>query len=108
MTRYIGIDLHTDSFTACILQEGEAEPIHTLRLQNGGLERFIATLRPDDELAVEASGNTAWFRERVSAHVAPVAVVAPGQFEVVRRLIKKTDKNDARTIAFFLSKDMLP
>ena len=27
MTRYISIDLHTDSFTACILQEGEAEQI---------------------------------------------------------------------------------
>ena len=58
MTRCIGIDLHTDSFTACILQEGESERMQTLRLQNGGLESFLATLRPDDELAVEASGNT--------------------------------------------------
>ena len=56
---------------------------------------------------MEASGNTAWFRERVSANVARVIVVAPGQFEVIRRSIKRTDKNDARTIAFFLSKDML-
>ena len=108
MTRHIGIDLHTDRFTACILQEGEAEQLQTLRLQNGDLERFLATLRPDDELAVEASGNTAWFRERVSAHVARVIVVAPGQFEVVRLSIKKTDKNDARAIALFLSKGMLP
>ena len=101
MTRHIGIDLHTDRFTACILQEGEAEQLQTLRLQNGGLERFLATLRPDDELAVEASGNTVWFRERVCAHVARVIVVAPGQFEAIRRSIKKTDKNDARTVAFF-------
>ena len=85
MTRCIGIDLHT-----------------------GGLESFLATLRPDDEFAVEASGNTAWFRARVSAHVARVIVVAPGQFEVIRRSAKKTDKNDARTLAFFLGKELLP
>ena len=108
MTRHISIDLHTGNFTACILQEGEAEQMQTLRLQNGGLEGFITTLRPSDEFAVEASGNTAWFRERVCAHVARVIVVAPGQFEVIRRSIKKTDKNDARTIALFLSKGMLP
>ena len=55
MTRCIGIDLHTDSFTACILQEGESERMQTLRLQNGGLESFLATLLADDELAVLAS-----------------------------------------------------
>ena len=108
MTRCIGIYLHTDSFTACILQEGESEQLQTLRLQNGGLESFLATLRPDDELAVEAGGNTTWLRERVSAHVARVIIVAPGQFEVIRRSAKKTDKNDARTLAFFLGKELLP
>ena len=77
--------------------------MRTLRLQNGGLEGFLATLRPDDELAVEASGNTAWFRERVSVHVARVIVVAPRQFEVIRRSAKETNKNDARTVAFPLA-----
>ena len=43
--------------------------MQTLQLQNGGLESFLATLRPDDELVVEASGNTAWLLERVSAHM---------------------------------------
>lgn len=33
---------------------------------------------------------------------------SPGQFEVVRRSVNKTDKHDARAIAFFLSKGMLP
>ena len=65
MTRCIGIDLHTDSFIACILQEGEAERIRILRLQNGSLEGFIETLRPDDDLAMEASGNSVRFCKRV-------------------------------------------
>jgi transposase len=108
MTRYIGIDLHTNSFTTCILQDGEAEKIQTLPLQGGGLGRFIETLQPDDELAVEATGNSAWFREQVIGYVARVVIIAPWQFEVIRRSVKKTDKHDARAIAFFLSKGMVP
>lgn len=108
MTRYIGIDLHTNSLTACIMQEGAADKIQTLPLQGDGLERFIKQLQPDDEVALEATGNSAWFREQVLPHVARVTIIAPWQFEVIRRSTKKTDKHDARAIAFFLSKDMLP
>jgi transposase len=108
MRRYIGIDLHTNSFTACTLQDGETEKIQTLSLQGGGLEKFIEKLLPDDELAVEATGNSAWFREQVLGYVARVVIIAPWQFEVIRRSVKKTDKHDARAIAFFLSKGMVP
>ena len=37
-----------------------------------------------------------------------VIVVNPRQFEVIRKSVKKTDKHDAKTLAYFLSKDMLP
>jgi transposase len=108
MTRYIGVDLHTNSFTACMLQAGEKEVMQTLPLQDGGLERFAAGLQPGDEVAVEATGNSAWFCKIVSPLVKRVVVIAPWQFEVIRRSTKKTDRHDARAIAFFLSKDMLP
>jgi len=55
---------------------------------------------------VEATGNSAWFREQVIGSVKRVVVVK--QFQVIRKSVKKTDKNDARALAFFLSKDMLP
>ena len=32
----------------------------------------------------------------------------PKQFGVIRKSVKKTDRNDARALAFFLSRDMLP
>ena len=104
--RYIGVDLHSNSFTACILLEG-AEP-ETLQLQGGGLEQFIRILQPNDELAVEATGNSRWFRDKMPGHVARVVTIAPWQFEMVRRSAKKTDKHDAKAIAFFPSKGMLP
>lgn len=43
---------------------------------------------------------------RFYPNVSRVAIVAPWEFEVIRRSVKKTDKNDARSIAFFLSKDI--
>jgi len=70
--------------------------------------KFRKTLRKNDSLAVEATGNTSWFVEQVGDRVSKVIVVNPHQFEVIRRSVKKTDKHDARSLAYFLSKDMLP
>jgi len=49
--RYIGVDLHTNSFTLCILEDGCSERIQTLPVQKGGMATFIKGLRPDDEVA---------------------------------------------------------
>ena len=35
-------------------------------------------------------------------------MINPSQFKVISKSVKKTDKNDARVIAEFLSKDMVP
>jgi transposase len=106
--KHIGIDLHTNSFTACYLEEGKSERIETFRLQGSGLQKFINTLEEEDQLALEATGNSCFFRDQVFPYVSRVVVIAPGQFDVIRRSVKKTDKHDARAISFFLSKDMLP
>ena len=69
---------------------------------------FSEALHAEDEVAVEATGNSTWFRDQVLLFASHVAIIAPWQFEVTRRSVKKTDKHDARAIAFFLSKGMLP
>ncbi len=108
MKRYLGIDLHTNSFTCCYLHADGRETIRTWPLQGGGLEQFIQGVHAGDEVALEATGNAAYFCKTVGPFVARVVVIAPWQFEVIRRSVKKTDKHDARAIARFLSKDMLP
>jgi transposase len=108
MKRYLGIDLHTNSFTCCVLHADGSETIRTWPLQGGGLEQFVHGLQPEDAIALEATGNAAHFCKIVEPHVSRVVVIAPWQFEVIRRSVKKTDKHDARAIALFLSKDMLP
>ena len=104
--RFIGVDLHSNSLTVCYLSENGSEEMHTFDLKE--LVKFQASLAATDELAVEATGNARHFKEAVKSLVSKVVVVNPSQFEVIRKSVKKTDRHDARTLALFLSKDMLP
>ena len=106
MKRYLGIDLHRNCFTACTLSDDGQEHVKEWRLRD--LNRFVKTLRLTDILAVEVTGNTRLFCEAVGDRVHQVVVVNPGQFKLISQSVKKTDKNDARTLAFYLSKGMLP
>jgi len=106
MSRYLGVDLHRNCFTVCTQLENGRQYMSTVKLEN--LQRFASRLRADDEVAVEVTGNTRLFYDAVAPHVARVAVVNPFQFEVIRKSVKKTDEHDARALALFLSKDMLP
>lgn len=105
---FVGVDLHTNSFTACRRAADGTESFETFTLSPAELERFCLTLDADDAIAFEATGNSAWFRDQVLPCVGRVVVVNPSQFKVIRQSVKKTDRNDARALALFLAKDMLP
>ncbi len=104
--RYIGIDLHRNQFTCCVRLENGRTYLSQWRLEN--LPRFAKKLRPTDEVAVEITGNTRLFHDAVAPLVARVAVVDSNQFRVISRSVKKTDANDARLLALYLSKGLLP
>jgi transposase len=104
--RFIGVDLHSNQITVCYLTKAGKEKLSTFALT--ALEEFQKSLRPTDRLAVEATGNTRWFLAQVNELVEEVVVVNPNQFEVIRKSVKKTDRHDARALAQFLSKEMLP
>jgi transposase len=104
--RFIGVDLHSNQITVCYLTKSGTEKLSTFALND--LAEFLKSLRPTDRLAVEATGNTRWFVEQIKSLVQQVVVVNPNQFEVIRRSVKKTDRHDARALAQFLSKEMLP
>jgi transposase len=104
--RSIGIDLHRNQFTCCIRLENERTYVTEWELEDLG--KFVKKLRPNDEIAVEITGNTRWFFDAVVEHVARVVVVNTNQFQVICQSVKKTDVHDARALALYLSKDMLP
>jgi transposase len=104
--RYIGIDLHRDCFTACLRLENGREYLKEWKLEE--LAKFSAKLRSTDEVAVEVTGNTRLFHDAVAPHVGRVVAVNPSQFKVITHSVKKTDSNDARNLALYLAKDLLP
>ena len=104
--RYVGVDLHRKVFTCCLRLESGREFLTEWRLEQ--LPQFVKKLRSSDEVAVEVTGNTRLFYEAVSPHVARVVVVDPHQFRVISQSVKKTDANDARNLALYLAKGLLP
>jgi len=104
--RYIGVDLHRDCFTACVRYDNGRERMQEWKLDK--LRDFVKTLRATDEVAVEVSGNTRFFYDAVAPRVSKLVVVNTTQFRVISESMKKTDDNDARALALFLSKGLLP
>lgn len=104
--RHIGIDLHRNKFTCCVRLDNGRNYLTDWKLED--LPRFVKKLRPSDRIAVEVTGNTRLFHDAVAPHVKRVVAVDPNQFKVISHSVKKTDPNDARNLALYLAKDLLP
>lgn len=108
MGRFIAVDLHKNSFTSCSYKSEDDHYLKTYRVSQKGLKDFNSSLNRDDELAVESTGNTAFFVREIEQSVKRVRIVNPIQFKIISSSVKKTDEHDALTIAKFLSKDLIP
>ncbi len=104
--RYMGVDLHRNCFTVCTRGEDGGEESREWSI--GNLKAFAKTVRGTDAVAVEATGNVRLFTNALRGRGCRVVVVNPHQFQVISRSVKKTDEHDARVLAEFLSKDLLP
>ena len=114
---YVGVDLHKTQFTICILSSGAVlEEGTQFKMDKEGYRAFISLMRSlssyqtfdDVVLAIESTANSRFFRDMMTGYGFKVVVVNTLRFKVVNLSTKKTDKNDARTLAEFLSKDILP
>lgn len=106
MKRYHGVDPHRNCFTVCTRRrDGQNE---TREWSIRQLDVFAKTVKPRDEVAVEATGNVRLFCEALKDRGCRLVVVNPHQFEVISRSVKKTDENDAKMPAGFLANDLLP
>jgi len=107
MGRFVGVDLHRNSFLVCFFDAEKGEK----KFRNYYLcciRKFLMDLEEDDLVAVEATVNARFFKKEVEKKVGKVIVVDPYKFKVISESVKKTDKRDAELIAFYLSKGMLP
>jgi transposase len=115
MKMSIGVDLHKTQFTVCLLSEDRKIAENGIYPTNDyGYQEFLGKVKKLSErgyeicAAVESTGNARYFRNRVIKAGIEVKVVNTLKFKVVNESVKKTDKHDARTLAEFLEKDMLP
>lgn len=113
----VGVDLHKLQFTVHAVNEETAEMVLSgvFRTDSQGYKDFCEKLHAIEdetecciELAVEATGNARYFKNKMEAEGFGVLVVNTSKFKVITMSTKKTDANDAATLAFYLSKDMLP
>lgn len=108
MKRYVGVDLHKSCFTVCYLSRKGEYRLQMFRVSAAGMALFQETLRKTDEVAVESTGNTHYFVGEISQKVKTVRVVNPRQFKVISQSVKKTDAQDAVTLARYLQKGLIP
>ena len=73
MKRYLGVDLHRTQFTVCTRLENSRTYLRQWPMRE--LKLFAGQLRKEDEIAVEATGNTRLFHDAVEKYAARVVVV---------------------------------
>jgi transposase len=109
----VGVDLHKTQFTVCVPENGQ-KTFDVYPTEESGYEAFLKRVKQwqgagkEVRAAVESTGNTRYFKNRMEAAGVAVVVINTLKFKVVNESVKKTDKHDAATIAEFLEKDMLP
>ena len=116
MKMSVGVDLHKTQFTVFVLSEDRKVTESGLYpTSKKGYEAFLGKMKGlmmyqgyEITAAVESTGNTRYFRNQLLEKGIGVKVVNTMKFKVVTESVKKTDKRDARTLAEFLEKDMLP
>lgn len=96
---YIGVDLHTDKFTAMFKDNKKRENLETYHINPNGIRKFKSELNENDYIFLEASTPTFSFTDLIEDKVKKAIVVDPFQFKAIANSGKKTDKVDAGTLA---------
>jgi len=104
---FLGIDLHTNCFTCCYLDQQGGKNLATFQLNADELERFFATLTTDTYVLVEATINTFAFVERFQSRVAQVVIANTHKLKIISFTDKKTDKVDAEKLARVIKTQVL-
>jgi transposase len=106
--RVIGLDLHRDFAVSAVLEDGRLRAGGRIALEHEAVAAFGRTLRPDDEVVVEATGNTAAVVRLIAPHVRKVAIANPVQVRAIAWAKVKTDKIDAGVLAKLHASGFLP
>jgi transposase len=107
VVRYIGMDVHREFAQLAVVEEGLTRDEGRIGVTPQALRAWAAGLRGDDQVALEATGNSDAIANLLTPIVARVVVSNPSKTRAIAEAKVKTDKVDARILAQLLA-DFLP
>jgi transposase len=106
--RCIGLDVHRDFAQVAIWQAGVVSQGGRFATTPEAVRAFADGLGPDDEVALEATGNTWAIATVLGSRAGRVVVSNPAKTRAIAEAKVKTDKVDAAILAGLLAADYLP
>jgi len=108
MVRYIGMDVHREFAQLAVVEDGLVRDEGRIGVSPEALRAWAAGLRADDQVALEATGNSDAIANLLAPLVGRVVVSNPSKTRAIAEAKVKTDKVDARILAQLLAADFLP
>ena len=108
MVRYIGMDVHREFAQIAVAGDGLVRDEGRIGVTPEALREWAAGLRGDDQVALEATGNSDAIATLLTPLAGRVVVSNPSKTRAIAEAKVKTDKVDARILAQLLAADFLP
>jgi transposase len=108
MVRYVGMDIHREFAQLAVVEDGLVRDEGRIGVTPEALRTWAAGLRDDDQVVLEATGNSDAVATMLTPLVARVVVSNPSKTRAIAEAKVKTDKVDARILAQLLAVDFLP
>ena len=106
--RIIALDVHRSFAQTAILENGKLRDAGKIDLEYSRLLRFARKLKPDDEIVIEATGNTSAIVRVLLPFVGRVVIANPILVRAIASAKVKTDKIDAAVLAKLHASGFLP
>src|SRR5437879_479271 len=106
--RFIALDVHRDFCEVAIKDESGLRLAGRVKSSPEELERFACSLAPDDQVALEATGQALQIARILEPHVGRVVVANTRKCSAIAESKVKTDKVDATTLCELLAAGFLP
>ena len=104
----IALDVHRSFAQTAILENGKLRDAGKIDLEYSRLLRFARKLKPDDEIVIEATGNTSAIVRVLLPFVGRVVIANPILVRAIAWAKVKTDKIDAAVLAKLHASGFLP
>jgi len=106
--RVIGLDVHRNFAQVAILGSGVVKDHGRFVMERGAVLAFAKTLNMEDDVVLEATGNTAAIVRLLAPSVHRVVIANPLQVRAIAWAKVKTDKIDAAVLARLHAAGFLP